>query len=322
MKIDVAELKKEAKRRSKKQTTQGPLKGNAPRAESSSRTVPKDVGSRPAGGVKIGRSPRPTSAHKEAERRLPRTEEEGEEDPAAQLVHRKRKRSEGGSSHSEARASQDPSGGSAPGVSWFPAGGAGIISISPSPPRATGDTPAFEVTEAEKEDGAAQRDPAEVPPESTPPPPAQKKVELPLTPGGSMCSGEEEGFVVENRSIHPAELRPSRDLGREGFSNRSPMSGPRRHFGPGPSSRTYRGESGLRSPQAAREVVRGMELPQDREIMSHMSWKDIINQSLVTVVRVSCLIRTEVIRSSLSFSSFTCLFLLTCRLILFSMQMK
>ena len=113
MKIDVAELKKEAKRRSKKQTSQGPLKGKAPKAESSSRAAPKDVGSRPAGGVKIGRSPRSTSAHKEAERQLPRTEEEGEEDPAAQLVHRKRKWSEGGLSHSEARASRDLSGGSA-----------------------------------------------------------------------------------------------------------------------------------------------------------------------------------------------------------------
>ena len=107
--------------------------------------------------------------------------------------------------------------------------------------------------------------------------------------------------MVENRSVHPAELQPSRDLGREGFDRRSPLSGPRRHFGPGLSSRTYRGESGPRSPRAAREVVRGMELPQDREIMSHMSWGDIVDQSLVTVVRVSFLIRAEVIRSSLFF---------------------
>ena len=92
MKIDVADLQKEAKRRSKKQTSQGPRKGKAPKAGSSSRA---------AGGVRIGRSPRPTSAREETERRLPRTVEE-EEDPAAQLVHRKRKRSEGGSSHSKA----------------------------------------------------------------------------------------------------------------------------------------------------------------------------------------------------------------------------
>ena len=116
--------------------------------------------------------------------------------------------------------------------------------------------------------------------------------------------------MVENRSVHPAELRPSRDLGREGFGSRSPLSGPRRHFGPGLSSKTYRGESGLRSPRAAREVVRGMELPRDREIMSHMSWEDIVNQSLVTVVRVSCLTRAEVVRPSFFFSSFR-LFILT-----------
>ena len=53
MKVDAAELKKEAKRRSKKQTSQGPLKGKAPRAESSSRAAPKAAGGRPAGGVKI-----------------------------------------------------------------------------------------------------------------------------------------------------------------------------------------------------------------------------------------------------------------------------
>ena len=217
MKIDVAELKKEAKRRSKKQTTQGPLKGKAPRAESSSRTAPKDVGSRPAGGVKIGRSPRPTSAHKEAERRLPCTEEEGEEDLTSKLVHQKRKWSEGGLSHFEARVSQDPSDGSAPGASGFSAGGVGIISISPSPPRATGDTSAPRAAEAGKEAGSAREDPASVPPESTPPPPAPGKIVLPPTPGVFLNSEGEEAFTVENRSVHPTELRPSRDLGREGF---------------------------------------------------------------------------------------------------------
>ena len=138
MKINVADLKKEAKRRSKKQTSQGPRKGKASKAESSSRA---------AGGVKIGRSPRPTGAREETERRLPRTEEEEEEDPAAQLVHRKRKRSDGGSSHSEARASQDQSGGGASKAPQFPAGEAGVITISPSPPQATGGTPASEATE-------------------------------------------------------------------------------------------------------------------------------------------------------------------------------
>ena len=279
MKIDVADLQKEAKRRSKKQTTQGPRKGKAPRAESSSRAT---------GSVRVGRSPRPKSVREETERRLPRTVEE-EEDPAAQLVHRKRKRSEGGSSHSEARASQDQSGGGASKAPRSPAGQAGVISISPSPPRAAGSIPASEAAEVAKEGEASQRDAAEAPPEKTPPPPAQRNIELPLTPGGSMHSGEEGEFVVENRSIHPAELRPSRDLGREGFGDRSPLSGPRRRFGPGPSSRTYRGDSGLRSPLAAREVVRGMELPRDREIMGQMSWEDIVNQSLITVVRVSLL---------------------------------
>ena len=83
MKIDMAELKKEAKRRSKKQTTQGPLKGKAPRAESTSKTAPKTVGGRPMGGVKIGHPRKPVNVHKEARRRLPRTEEEEEEDPNA-----------------------------------------------------------------------------------------------------------------------------------------------------------------------------------------------------------------------------------------------
>ena len=210
MKIDVADLKKEAKRRSKKQTSQGPRKGKASKAESSSRA---------AGSVRVGRSKRPASARGETERRLPRTVEEEEEDPAAQLVHRKRKRSEGGASHSEARASQDPSGGGAPRAPQFLAGEVGVISISPSPPRATGGTPASEAAEGIREEGAAQRDTGEAPLEKTPPPPAQKNIELPLTPGGSMYSGEEGEFVVENRSVHPAELRPSRDLGHEGFGN-------------------------------------------------------------------------------------------------------
>ena len=87
MKIDVAELKREAKRRSKKQTTQGPLKGKTSRAESSSRTAPKVVGGHPAGGVKIGHPRKPANIHKEARHRLPHTEEEEEEeDPATQLV--------------------------------------------------------------------------------------------------------------------------------------------------------------------------------------------------------------------------------------------
>ena len=157
------------------------------------------------------------------------------------------------------------------------------------------DTSVSKMTEAEKEEGMAQGGPSEVPLESTPPPSALKQVELPPTPGASLYSREEEAFVVENRSVHPADLRPSRDLRREGFGNRSPMSGPWRHFGPRLSSRTYRGELGLRSPRAAREVIRGMELPRDREIMSNMSWNDIINQSLVIVVRVSHLTRAEVI---------------------------
>ena len=83
MKIDVAELKREAKRRSKKQTTQGPFRGKTSRAESSSRTAPKVVGGRPAGGVKIGHPRQPANVHAEAGRRLPRTEEEEEEDPTA-----------------------------------------------------------------------------------------------------------------------------------------------------------------------------------------------------------------------------------------------
>ena len=210
MKIDVADLQKEAKKRGKKQTSQGPRKGKAPRAESSSRA---------AGSVRVGRSKRPASARGETEHRLPRTVEEEEEDPAAQLVHRKRKRSEGGSSHSEARASQGQSGGGASRAPQSPAGEAGVISISPSPPRAAGSIPASEAAEVEKEGEASQRDAAEAPLEKTPPPPVQRNVELPLTPGGSMHSGEEGEFVVENRSIHPAELRPSRDLGREGFGN-------------------------------------------------------------------------------------------------------
>ena len=175
------------------------------------------------------------------------------------MVHQKRKRSEGGSSYSEARGSQGPSGDSAPGVSGFSADGARIISISPSPPRETVDASVPKMTEVEKGKGTAQGGPSEALSESTPPPPAPKQVELPPTPGASLYSGEEETFVVENRSVHPANLRPSRDLGREGFGNRSPMSGPRRHFGPGSSSRMYRGESGLRSPRTAREVIRGME---------------------------------------------------------------
>ena len=142
MKIDVAELKKEAKRRSKKQTTQGPFKGKTSRAESSSRTVPKVVRGRPVGGPKIGHPRQPANVHAEAGRRLPPTGEEEEEDPTTQMVQRKRKRSESGSSHSEARVAQNPSGSGAPEAPGNPTGGAGVILISPSPPRATGDTSA------------------------------------------------------------------------------------------------------------------------------------------------------------------------------------
>ena len=106
------------------------------------------------GGVKIGHPRKPTSIHKEAEHQLPRTEEEEEEeDPAAQLVHQKRKRSESGSSHSEARVSRGPSGGSTPEAPRNLAGGAGGISISPSPPRATGDTSAPRTVERRERQG-------------------------------------------------------------------------------------------------------------------------------------------------------------------------
>ena len=263
----------------------------------------EDPGGRLAAGVEADLHRRSTNqgatAGGEVERRPSWVEEEEEEeDPSTQLVHRKRKRPEVSSSHSEHHGHHGRRGKShgpkrlmlvsSPQESSILTGGMEIISISPLPSQEAIILTLWRA-EVEARASSIQRGSMEASLKCAPPPLASKPGIFPPMPGVTFFfEAREESRAIENRSVHPLALHPSKSASRwDVFPDQSSLSRLKWNFGPNPDLKIPRGEAGLCSPQVPWELVQAMELPRDRDFMNSLSLTEILDQSMISVVRVS-----------------------------------